>query len=116
MNFQRVLHKYHADWHTGKTEMLRLRWYLTNNNIKWEDASDYDKENSDVYHDEGNTILRTHFKIRENQWSVIFGECSYGSEAGCLELWTKEVNNGEPMGWLSAENIIDYIKRGDKNE
>jgi hypothetical protein len=77
-------------------EMIKLRRELDKLGIEWRDASD-------------DNISRTHFDLNNNSYSVICGRGTYGHEVGALELMTSAINGGEPVGWLSAENIIEKI-------
>ena len=78
--------------------MKPLRKWLDEQGIKWTD-------NSDV------GMIRTHFYINGKHWSVIFGAYSYGAEQGLLELWTQNVNGGEPLGFLTVDDITELIKK-----
>lgn len=91
-------------------EMSKLRQYLDDKGIKWKDAS----SNDYLYN---LWICRTHFEINSHTWSVINGYGTYGGfkildgyNEGLLELMTNSVNNGEPIGWLTADNVIGYIE------
>ena len=94
-------------------EMNKLRQYLDDKDIKWKDASTIlgDKLWHRLW------ICRTQFEINNNKWSVINGYGTYGGidgldgyNEGLLELMTNSVNNGEPIGWLTADNVIGYIE------
>ena len=96
-------------------EMIKFREMLDVENIKWTDASsDYDT--SDIYH-----IDRTHFDYRGYSWSVIHGYGSYGGfsswhdDEGLLEMMSNGVNDGDPIGWLTAEEVMKYM-RGDEDD
>lgn len=89
-------------------EMQKLRDYLDSNNIEWKDKSD-DWEMS--------WICRTHFYYKNNQWSVINGSGTYGGyfineelNYGALELMVSCINDGEPVGYLKAEDVIKYME------
>lgn len=91
-------------------EMSKLRQYLDNKGIKWKDTSAYDNL----------WICRTHFELNGYRWSVINGFGTYGGwgalelegDNKCLlELMTNSVNNGEPIGYLTADDVIDYIEK-----
>ena len=88
----------HEMLNTGREAMNTLRRWLDSQDIKWVDRSDQ-------------IMKRTHFWIGDNEWSVIFGEYSYGGAQGLLECWTKNVNNGEPLGYLSAADVIKLIEK-----
>ena len=99
------------------SEMEDLREYLTKHNIEWWDKS-YTK---DEY-----WICRTHFMINHNNWSVIHGFgtyggiCTFSNRDWCLlELMTSALNGGEPIGNLSAKQVIEYIEqeiKGNENK
>ena len=89
-------------------EMIKLRKYLDEEGIEWSDASSRD----------GLWICRTHFEINGYRWSVVNGYVTYGGSGvldennqGLLELMCDCVNGGEPVGWLKAYDVIDYIKQ-----
>lgn len=91
-------------------EMIKLRKYLDEKGIIWEDKSDVRFG-----------ISRTHFVVKKKKWSVINGLGTYGGQRlftkeniGLLELMVKGVNGGEPVGWLKAEEIIKYIEEEEK--
>ena len=86
-------------------EMEKLREALTANDIIWTDASD-----------EGLLpITRTHFEYKGYKWSVIHGHGTYGGfsllepDAGLLEIMSNAVDDGNPMGWLTAEEVMDLV-------
>ena len=88
-------------------EMSKLRQYLDDKGIEWVDAS----SNDSLW------ICRTHFELNGLRWSVVNGYGTYGgirifdeNNQGLLELMTNSVNNGEPIGWLTADNVIGYIE------
>lgn len=89
-------------------EMKLFREMLDSENIQWHDASE--PEDSLCY------ICRTHFKHRGYDWSVIHGFGSYGgpsyiyNDKGLLELMSGAVNNGEPIGFLTAEQAMQYVR------
>ena len=86
-------------------EMEKLREALTANDIIWTDASD------------GGLlpITRTHFEYKDYEWSVIHGFGTYGGwnrlepDAGLLEIMSNAVDDGNPMGWLTAEEVMDLV-------
>ena len=89
-------------------EMKKLREYLDDHKIQWEDDS---SELGCFW------MCRTHFTVRKNFWSVINGYGSYGGfdtfspkNKGLLELMTNEVNGGEPVGYLTADEVIRYME------
>lgn len=89
-------------------EMQKLREYLNKHEIQWADVSaSYGFS----------WMCRTHFTLRNNLWSVINGFGSYGgfgtfsqNNEGLLELMTSEVNGGEPVGYLTADEVINYLE------
>ena len=89
-------------------EMELFRNMLDDNGIEWHDAS-----RMGAY-----TITRTHFNYRGHDWSVIHGYGSYGGyspfekDKGLLELMSGAVNDGDPVGYLTAKEAFDYV-RGD---
>lgn len=95
-------------------EMNKLRRMLDAEKIEWHDASDKDVQ--DIYH-----IDRTHFDYRGYSWSVIHGYGSYGGisswhdDEGLLEMMSNGANDGDPIGWLNAEEVMEYV-RGDRDE
>ena len=89
-------------------EMKKLREYLDDHKIQWKDDS---SESCGLW------MCRTHFTVRKNFWSVINGYGSYGGfdtfspkNKGLLELMTNEVNGGEPVGYLTADEVIRYME------
>lgn len=89
-------------------EMIKLRKYLDEEGIEWLDASDCDRL----------WICRTHFEINGFRWSVVNGYGTYGGSGplsknnqGLLELMCNYVNGGEPVGYLKAYDVIEYIKQ-----
>ena len=94
-------------------EMTRLRELLTKQGIKWHDAST----------PKGYPIKidRTHFDYRGYEYSVINGFGTYGGFAylhedkknkGLLELMSGAVNDGEPVGFLTAEQAMKLVLEG----
>ena len=85
-------------------EMKKLRKWLDENNIEWKDLS----TNMPF-----NNICRTHFTVNGYFFSVIHGYGSYGGwdsfyrDQGLLECM---IGNHEPVGWLTAEDIVEQIK------
>lgn len=94
-------------------EMIRLRTLLDQNGISWVDKSErltYPKELGfdDIF------ISRTHFEFRNYHWSAINGCGTYGEEEGLIELMSNAVNGGEPIGYLTADEVMNLVK-GDTN-
>ena len=87
-------------------EMIKLRQMLTESGVEWEDFSTVF---SRFY------IHRTHFKFNEIDYSVINGCGTYGGytssghNEGLLELMGEEINGGEPVGWLTAEQVLKEV-------
>lgn len=85
-------------------EMKKLRTLLDAENIEWEDKSD----NNSIC-----PLCRTHFSYNGQRWSVIHGYGSYGGysafspDRGLLEAYNF---NDEPMGYLTAEEVMQYVK------
>ena len=94
--------------------MLKLRKLLTEQGIDWHDAStppDYPLIKID----------RTHFEYRGYNWSVINGFGSLGGydlirkkNTGLLEVMSAAVNDGEPIGYLKAKDVMRFILEGEK--
>lgn len=88
-------------------EMEKLRELLDAEHITWNDAS---REG------EMCPMCRTHFRYRGYKWSVIHGYGSYGgysiitADEGLLELMSEAVNGGDPVGWLTANQVMEYVK------
>lgn len=87
-------------------EMIKLRKLLTLYGIEWHDAS----ENFPLQ------IDRTHFDYKGYKWSVINGYGTYGGfgifsdkNMGLLELISAAVNDGEPIGYLTASQVITFV-------
>ena len=89
-------------------EMVKFRQMLDENGIEWKDAS------SPVFL----PMWRTHFHYRGYEWSVIHGYGSYGGysryaqDEGLLELMSCAVNNGDPVGRLTAEDAMKLVLDG----
>lgn len=90
-------------------EMIKLRQMLNDRGIEWEDVSD-------VYPQFKFYIHRTHFTFDEIKYSVINGCGTYGGydsfdhvNEGLLELMGGGINGGEPVGWLTAEQVLKEV-------
>lgn len=111
-------------------EMKKLRQWLSDNDIVWFEQSSIMSEKKIDYlmHICGGTerayfdtsIYRTHFIINGELWSVINGFGTYGGfepyvnkNYGMLEL---RIGDNNPMGWLSADDIIEMINGVNSNE
>lgn len=88
-------------------EMVKLREELDKRNIEWEDKSTVE---------EFFTVYRTHFEYNNCKYSVIYGFGTYGglnlstkSNFKLLELMSEAVNKGEPVGYLTAEQVIEIV-------
>jgi len=88
-------------------EMKLLREMLDKEGIEWEDASEYGRL----------PIERTHFMHRGYKWSVIHGYGTYGGfnrlstkDPGLLEMMSNAVKKGCPEGWLTAKEVMAYVK------
>lgn len=86
-------------------EMLKIRKYLDEHKIEWEDKSD-------------EFICRTHFWIEGYKWSVVNGRGTYGGVDICLkpyknqnllECWAAPFGE-DPSGWLTADDIIKKLE------
>lgn len=75
-------------------EMEKYRTVLDEAGISWTDVSDI-------------LITRTHFRYGATLVSVASGRCTYGGEKGLLEVM---IGVSEPEGWLSAEEVVNYIE------
>lgn len=107
-------------------EMIKLRKLLTARGISWQDASViYPEEKIEMlFKSIGQklgqerqffdlTIYRTHFDINGTHYSAINGFGTYGGfepyenkNHGLLELM---IDDNDPVGWLSANDIINMI-------
>lgn len=105
-------------------EMKKLRAMLTARGIEWKDVSSImpdeviqrrielgiDKYLADI------TMYRTHFETGGNKYSVIYGYGSYGGynpfngdDPRLLECMTSALNGGEPVGGMTAYDVMDVI-------
>ena len=89
-------------------EMVDFRKLLDEAAIDWEDRSDVNP---------WCTIYRTHFWSRGNKYSVIHGYGSYGGvdpftqyDEGMLELMSSAVNDGYPVGYLTARKAYELVQ------
>lgn len=70
--------------------------------------------------DEPYSLYRLHFVYKGNKWSVVSGYGSYGGNKGLLEIMrlgqveSEELYpaNDEPIGWLTAEEVMLMIFGG----
>jgi hypothetical protein len=91
-------------------EMKKFRAMLDAEHIRWEDESD----------DGEYPICRTHFTCRGQKWSVIHGYGTYGgydrftnTDKGLLEAYNF---SDEPKGYLTAEEVMQYVKGADDED
>lgn len=100
-------------------EMIQLRKYLDLNKIKWKDKSEDLETNTE---DLNLYICRTHFWYKNNFYSAINGFGTYGGyfsnefynkNQGLIELMSSQINGGEPVGFLTAEDCIKLILYGE---
>lgn len=87
-------------------EMIKFRKLLDQNNINWHDASDF-------------YIDRTHLEYRNYKFSIVNGLGTYGGyikdqskNKGLLELMSNAINEGEPVGELTAEEALKIVLGG----
>lgn len=104
-------------------EMKKLRSILDDKKILWVDAS----EEWEAYYrpdPEARTELRKYYihrtwlQIDGKLISVINGFGTTGGwsdftpqNEGCLELMADGINDGEPVGWLSADDVIELLEK-----
>lgn len=92
-------------------EMQVLRDWLTKNNITWYDVSSNPQGIDDCW------ICRTHFWLNGNKWSVVHGFGTYGGfssidkDFSLLELMATPINDGDPVGYLTGKQVIEYIEK-----
>jgi hypothetical protein len=103
-------------------EMKRLRDMLTSHKIEYTDASTIcPKELISKCMAHGlsenmsdTTVYRTHFKIGTDIYSVIYGYATYGGYDPVTDVDKKylelRINGDKPVGFLTANDIISYIK------
>lgn len=92
-------------------EMQKLRDWLDQHNIPWEDCSEDVRTTVPFY------ICRTHFRVDNHLVSVINGCGTYGgysvfehSNKGLLEVMSGMLNDGEPIGFLTANELIKILQ------
>ena len=92
-------------------EMIKLRELLDKNGIPWEDKSTRHTHPKEWGLEEFSfSIDRTHFEFRGYHWSAINGCGTYGEDEGLIELMSDAVNGGEPIGYLTADEVMDMVK------
>ena len=107
--------------------MVKLRQALTDKGIEWIDKStiriadeiqklmeimpDVDVDYLDT------SMYRTHFDYKGKRWSVINGYGSYGGydpidgkNEGLLELLIGDAAGNEPIGNLTADDVLNYME------
>lgn len=97
-------------------EMLKLRKLLTEQEIEWHDCSEPPEYPL--------RIDRTHFDYNGFSWSVVNGFGTYGGynshfnkkNQGLLELMSAAVGDGEPVGFLTAEQAMRLILEGENEQ
>lgn len=104
-------------------EMKKLRQSLTEKGIEWHDASTIYSEEliENLIKITGQerqwfdcTIYRTHFDINGVHYSVINGYGTWGGFEPCENknhgLLECMVGDNDPIGWLSADDVINKIE------
>ena len=107
-------------------EMIKLRQELDRKGIKWRDVSSITPE---ILIDEmvskgidrlyaDTTMFRTHFEYGGYKYSVVYGYGSYGGkdaftghDGGLLECMTEAFNGGEPVGCLTAAEVLNIMEQ-----
>ena len=105
-------------------EMKKLRSLLDVKGVEWTDESSICSEQMineclKFYDDKisrrmlDTTIYRTHFIVNNHRCSAIYGYGTYGGydpifnqDSGLLELMPDLDNMGDPIGFLTAEEVI----------
>ncbi len=94
-------------------EMKKLRNWLDQNNIPWVDFS----EDYGMVGKMSMFICRTHFNADNHMVSVVNGFGTYGgfsdlemSNKGLLEVMSDLLNDGEPVGYLTADELIEMLR------
>jgi len=86
------------------SEMARLRTMLTDMGVEWWDDSNITL----TYEYEVLNIYRTKFKYEGSEFSVIYGQNTYGYDKGLLEVW--DYREEEPTGYHTADDVIAMMK------
>lgn len=87
-------------------EMIIFRQLLEKHGIEYEDQSEPESYIP---------IYRTHFDYRGYHWSVIHGYGTYGgfscfeSDKGLLEVRSGAIDDGNPIGYLTAQEVMRYV-------
>lgn len=97
-------------YHEICPEMLKLRDMLDKMNIDWEDDSDPITPNTIECR-----VYRTQFYYNGDDFSVIYGFGTYGgwnrfAEKEDPKLLELMINDEEPTGWHTADDIIKITK------
>lgn len=96
-------------------ELEKLTKMLDEKGIEWSDRSSGEGETR---------IWRVHFRTSPHKrWSAINGFCTYGGlksiqgqdiNYGLIELWDFTKKN-DPVGWLTAEDVMRIVFEGEGN-
>lgn len=100
-------------------QMQQLRKLLDEKNIPWEDRSE------DMTHEKEWPMwfCRTWFEYKGIKWSVANGFATYGGWFGANPGASEKENLGllelydwqhDPHGWLTAEDVMKLIEKGEK--
>lgn len=102
-------------------EMIKLRAELDKRGISWEDKSSIVPQKAiEMMVAQGidaqfadSSMFRTHFNVGGYHYSVIYGYGSYGGydpitgkSGELLECMTEKINGGEPVGNMSAVDVL----------
>lgn len=99
-------------------EMGKIRAWLDERNIKWEDRSqDWSELTGAIYKSmPSHWMVRTHFYINDCLVAIINGYTTMGGylfheneNEGLLQLTSARYNHGEAIGHLSAEDVEKII-------
>ena len=100
-------------------EMQKLREWLDEKNIKWEDRSqDWSHLTGAIYKSmPSHWMVRTHFFINDNLVAIINGFGTIGGyhfqeeeNEGLLQFCSALYNHGESIGSLNADSVIEIIE------
>ena len=84
-------------------EMMKLRDYLDDDEILWYDRS------------EAPNFYRTEFHVADTKWLVTSGRAVTGCARALLELTCLFVNNGDPVGNFTSDEIIEMVRTYENN-
>ena len=97
-------------------EMKELRNQLDTKGIKWEDNS---TDSTSPTSFPNYWICRTRFEYKGENVSVINGFGTYGGfdpfgleNEGLLEVMTELINDNEPVGYLTADEVMEILENG----